>query len=452
MAPGPGLTHGQRAELPAGTWRGIAKPLSRSLADLAARVGGAVSHGAGQRATGGRVPRPLRRAGGHVPVRGARQPPTAASGCSSASRSAWSEPSSPGMRRCHGHLQARAGPAGRVAPSILKASPEAPGRGLHDRRGGRAGRPSARRHQRPHRRPGGVRAAGARSPGRQDHFHRLYGWPGVASPRSCGERIARCTLELGGKSAAVILDDADLATAAAMIAGAECFLAGQVCASLTRLVVSRRSPRRVRRARWPTSSRKVKVGNPFDEQTQMGPLAAVSASATGSRATSRRASTRARRWSPAVAARRISTGAGSSSRLCSRRSTTPPPIAREEIFGPVLSVIPAADERDAVRIANDTIYGLNASVFTPGRRPGPRGRRPAPLGHGRPQRLPHRFRDGVRRVQAVRHRSRRRARRPAALPGDEDDHPQRGARRHAPIATAATMFAPPGTVSRGRRG
>jgi aldehyde dehydrogenase (NAD+) len=40
-------------------------------------------------------------------------------------------------------------------------------------------------------------------------------------------------------------------------------------------------------------------------------------------------------------------------------------IAQEEIFGPVLSVIPAADERDAVRIANDTIYGLNASVFTP---------------------------------------------------------------------------------------
>jgi acyl-CoA reductase-like NAD-dependent aldehyde dehydrogenase len=45
----------------------------------------------------------------------------------------------------------------------------------------------------------------------------------------CGERIARCTLELGGKSAAVILDDADLATAAMTLAGAECFLSGQVC-------------------------------------------------------------------------------------------------------------------------------------------------------------------------------------------------------------------------------
>src|SRR5207344_3383034 len=55
----------------------------------------------------------------------------------------------------------------------------------------------------------------------------------------CGERIARCTLELGGKSAAVILDDMDLATAAKTIARAECTLSGQVCSSLTRIVVSR---------------------------------------------------------------------------------------------------------------------------------------------------------------------------------------------------------------------
>src|SRR5207302_4555073 len=55
----------------------------------------------------------------------------------------------------------------------------------------------------------------------------------------CGERIARYTLELGGKSAAVILDDADIAAAAAAIAGAECMMTGQVCSSLTRLVVPR---------------------------------------------------------------------------------------------------------------------------------------------------------------------------------------------------------------------
>ena len=55
----------------------------------------------------------------------------------------------------------------------------------------------------------------------------------------CGERIARCTLELGGKSAAVILDDMDLEAAARTLAGAECFLTGQVCSSLTRIVVTR---------------------------------------------------------------------------------------------------------------------------------------------------------------------------------------------------------------------
>src|ERR1700685_2352887 len=55
----------------------------------------------------------------------------------------------------------------------------------------------------------------------------------------CGERIARCTLELGGKSAAVVLDDMDLQAAAGAITGAECFLSGQVCSSLTRIIVSR---------------------------------------------------------------------------------------------------------------------------------------------------------------------------------------------------------------------
>jgi len=63
----------------------------------------------------------------------------------------------------------------------------------------------------------------------------------------CGERIARCTLELGGKSAAVILDDIDLGTAAATLSGAECFLSGQVCSSLTSHHRAAGSPRRARR-------------------------------------------------------------------------------------------------------------------------------------------------------------------------------------------------------------
>jgi aldehyde dehydrogenase (NAD+) len=178
----------------------------------------------------------------------------------------------------------------------------------------------------------------------------------------CGERIARCTLELGGKSAAVILDDIDLETVAQTISGAGCFLSGQVCSSLTRIVVPRHRHDELLDALSATFSN-VRVGDPFDPETQMGPLASErqrdrvlgyidkgvregARLATGGR----RPAHLERGWfvEPTVFGN-VDNG-----------ST----IAREEIFGPVLSVIPADDERDAVRVANDTIYGLNASVFT----------------------------------------------------------------------------------------
>jgi aldehyde dehydrogenase (NAD+) len=87
----------------------------------------------------------------------------------------------------------------------------------------------------------------------------------------CGERIARCSLELGGKSAAVILDDTDLAEAAATLARAECAVSGQVCASLTRIVVSRNRHDEFVEALAAEFSQVV-VGDPFDAQSEMGPL------------------------------------------------------------------------------------------------------------------------------------------------------------------------------------
>ncbi len=178
----------------------------------------------------------------------------------------------------------------------------------------------------------------------------------------CGERIARCTLELGGKSAAVILDDADLAKVARTISGAECFLSGQVCSSLTRIVVSQSRHDELVDALAGTFSQ-VRVGDPFDEQTQMGPLVA-------SRQRDRVEGYIARGVSEGAT---LATGGGRPKDLDRGWYVEPTvfanvdnssTIAQEEIFGPVLSVIPAADEQDAVRIANDTIYGLNASVFT----------------------------------------------------------------------------------------
>jgi acyl-CoA reductase-like NAD-dependent aldehyde dehydrogenase len=178
----------------------------------------------------------------------------------------------------------------------------------------------------------------------------------------CGERIARCTLELGGKSAAVVLDDADLATTAKTLAGAECFLSGQVCSSLTRIVVTRSRHDELVEALG-SAFGAVRVGDPFDSSTQMGPLAAE-------RQRDRVEGYIAKGKADGA---RLVTGGGRPAHLEKGWYVEPTvfagvdnshTIAQEEIFGPVLSVIPADNEADAVRIANDTIYGLNASVFT----------------------------------------------------------------------------------------
>jgi aldehyde dehydrogenase (NAD+) len=178
----------------------------------------------------------------------------------------------------------------------------------------------------------------------------------------CGERIARCTLELGGKSAAVILDDIDISKAAATLAGAECILTGQVCSSLTRIVVSRSRHDEMLEALAGAFSQ-VRVGDPFEDSSQMGPLVAE------------RQRDRVEGYiaKGKVSGATLATGGGRPEHLDRGYYIEPTvfgnvdnssAIAQEEIFGPVLSVIPAADEEDAVAIANDTIYGLNASVFT----------------------------------------------------------------------------------------
>jgi acyl-CoA reductase-like NAD-dependent aldehyde dehydrogenase len=178
----------------------------------------------------------------------------------------------------------------------------------------------------------------------------------------CGERIARCTLELGGKSAAVVLDDVDLDTAAKTLARAETFLTGQVCSSLTRIIVSRSRHDELVEALANRFS-KVRVGDPFDPETQMGPLVAE-------RQRDRVLGYVAKGVEEGA---KLVTGGGRPAHLERGWFVEPTvfagvdnssTIAQEEIFGPVLSVIPAADEQDAVRLANDTIYGLNASVFT----------------------------------------------------------------------------------------
>jgi aldehyde dehydrogenase (NAD+) len=178
----------------------------------------------------------------------------------------------------------------------------------------------------------------------------------------CGDRIARVTLELGGKSPALILDDYDIGKAAASIARTAPLMTGQVCSSLTRIIVSEQRHDDFVDA-LSSAFGGIKVGDPFDATSQMGPLAMgrqrdrvegliAQAKAEGSR---------------------LATGGGRPAHLNRGYFIEPTvfanvdnnsTIAREEIFGPVLSVIPAASEEQAIAIANDTIYGLNSSVFT----------------------------------------------------------------------------------------
>lgn len=178
----------------------------------------------------------------------------------------------------------------------------------------------------------------------------------------CGERIARCTLELGGKSAAVVLDDYDVGKVAEAISRSARVMTGQVCSSITRIVVGRDRHDDLVDA-LSTEFAKIRVGDPFADDTDMGPLAMG----------------RQRDRVEEYIAKGIAQGAklafgGKRPRELNRGFYIEPTvfgsvdnssvIAREEIFGPVISIIPADSEDQAVEIANDTIFGLNASVFT----------------------------------------------------------------------------------------
>lgn len=178
----------------------------------------------------------------------------------------------------------------------------------------------------------------------------------------CGDRIARFTLELGGKSAGVILDDYDLDTAAEALVGPTCLMSGQVCSSLTRIIVSRRRHDAFVDA-LSARFRAINVGDPFNASTEIGPIAM------------RRQRDRIERLIEVGVSEGAQLAAGGKrpSHLNCGFFIEPTvfgnvdndsTLAREELFGPVLSVIPADNEDHAVELANDTIYGLNNSVFT----------------------------------------------------------------------------------------
>jgi aldehyde dehydrogenase (NAD+) len=186
---------------------------------------------------------------------------------------------------------------------------------------------------------------------------------GKAVAAACATDLRRVSLELGGNSAAIVLDAAEPAAVATSVRSASLSNSGQICNALTRILVPAARAEDFTDALAAEMASLV-VGDPTDSATQVGPLVA------------RRQQDRVRGY--------IETGQAEGARLVLGGTAMPDGldrgwyvqptlfadadnsmrVAREEIFGPVLTVIPYADEDDAVNIANDSQYGLAGSVFT----------------------------------------------------------------------------------------
>jgi acyl-CoA reductase-like NAD-dependent aldehyde dehydrogenase len=165
--------------------------------------------------------------------------------------------------------------------------------------------------------------------------------------------IKRVTLELGGKSANVVFADADLEKAAAAAPYAVFDNAGQVCCARSRILVEKSAYDRFAEL-LVEATRNVKVGDPREEGTEMGPLISQSHRETvasfveGTTLFQGDAPSGKGYWFPCTLV----------------EATNDDRIARDEVFGPVAALIPFDDEADAIRIANDTPYGLSGSIWT----------------------------------------------------------------------------------------
>jgi acyl-CoA reductase-like NAD-dependent aldehyde dehydrogenase len=172
--------------------------------------------------------------------------------------------------------------------------------------------------------------------------------------QGAAETIKRVTLELGGKSANVVFADADLERAASSAPYAVFDNAGQDCCARSRILVEKSVYDRFLDL-LVEATRRIKVGDPRDEATEMGPL--ISAEHR-EKVASYVADT------VSAFTGEVPEGAGYWYPCTLVEATNDDRVAREEVFGPVAAVIPFADEEDAIRIANDTPYGLSGSIWT----------------------------------------------------------------------------------------
>ncbi len=171
--------------------------------------------------------------------------------------------------------------------------------------------------------------------------------------RAAAATIKRVTLELGGKSANVIFADADLEAAAAAAPYAVFGNAGQDCCARSRILVERAAYDRLLDL-LVDATRGIKVGDPEEDSTEMGPLISaeqrekVASFVDGDPVFRGDAPNGPGFWFPCTLV----------------EASNDDRVAREEVFGPVAAVIPFAGEEEAIRLANDTPYGLSGSIWT----------------------------------------------------------------------------------------
>lgn len=183
---------------------------------------------------------------------------------------------------------------------------------------------------------------------------------GTAVMHACADRVANVVLELGGKSAAIVAADADLDLAVPALVDSMALYSGQICVAMTRLLVAREIHDVVVQ-RLVEGLRGLRTGDPLDPATTWGPLAAE----------------RFRERAEGYVERAVAAGAvvAHGGRRPDRPGffldatlltgvTNDMEVAQNEIFGPVFCVIPFDTLGDAVRLANDSRYGLSGSIFT----------------------------------------------------------------------------------------
>ena len=177
--------------------------------------------------------------------------------------------------------------------------------------------------------------------------------------RLASDPVKRVTLELGGKSPSLVFADADLASAIPSSAWAIFYSAGQSCEARSRLLVEKPLYDDVV-ARMGDLAGAIRVGDPLDGETQMGSLIS-SAHRDRVHGFVERGSSEG---AEVVTGGSVPEGAGAFYPPTVVAATNEQEIAQEEVFGPVVTVIPFEDEADAIRIANDVRYGLMATVWT----------------------------------------------------------------------------------------